>query len=108
MAARAGQAVGVQPLNELGIACRFIPQVGDRKVHMAAVRGVRLTSPQYPRLGPGWELPSHHLAYLSQSPVTSRRRLGVPNCAVSAGGIRRLGLFISGLLTWVVEPQASR
>jgi hypothetical protein len=42
---------------------------------------------------------------MSQSPVTSRRRLAVPNCAVSAGGIRRLGLFVTGSLMWVVEPQ---
>jgi len=33
MAAGAGQAVGMQPIDELGIARRFIHQVGDREVH---------------------------------------------------------------------------
>jgi hypothetical protein len=33
MAARASHPVGVQPLDELGIARLFIHQVGDRKVH---------------------------------------------------------------------------
>jgi hypothetical protein len=32
MAAGAGQTVGVQPLDELGIARRFIHQVGDREI----------------------------------------------------------------------------
>ena len=33
MAAGTGHAVGVQPLDELGIARLFIHQVDDRKVH---------------------------------------------------------------------------
>jgi len=33
MAARAGHPVGVQPVDELGRACLFIHQVGDRHVH---------------------------------------------------------------------------
>jgi hypothetical protein len=34
MAARAGHPVGVQPVDELGIARLFIHQVGDREVHV--------------------------------------------------------------------------
>jgi hypothetical protein len=33
MAAGAGQAIGVQPLDELGVARLFIHQVGDREIH---------------------------------------------------------------------------
>ena len=33
MAARAGQPVGVQPVDELGVAGLLVHQVGDREVH---------------------------------------------------------------------------
>jgi hypothetical protein len=49
MAARAGQAVGMQPLDELGIARLFIHQVGDRKVHGGLrMEGMWVDSPKYP------------------------------------------------------------
>jgi hypothetical protein len=41
MAAGAGHAVGVQPADELVIACLLIHQVGNRKVHGGLRTGVR-------------------------------------------------------------------
>ena len=40
MAAGAGHAVRVQPVDELGVARLFIHQVGDRKVHGGLWTGV--------------------------------------------------------------------
>ena len=39
VAAGAGQAVGMQPVDELGIARLFIHQVGDREIHGGLRRG---------------------------------------------------------------------
>jgi hypothetical protein len=67
MAAGVGHAVGVQPVDELGIARRFIHQVGDRKVHGGLRAGLmRVESPKYPLPRPGCKLPTHQLAYMSQ------------------------------------------
>src|SRR5262249_46490739 len=66
-AAGAGQAVGMQPVDELGIARRFIHQVGDREVHGGLRMGAMwVESPDYPPPAPGCKRPTHHLAYMSQ------------------------------------------
>lgn len=43
MAAGAGQAVRVQPVDELGVAGMFIHQVGDRKVHSGLQTGRKVS-----------------------------------------------------------------
>jgi hypothetical protein len=67
MAAGAGQAIGVQPLDELGIARLFIHLVGDRKVHGGLQTGeMGVQSPEYSPPRPGCKLPTHQLAYMSR------------------------------------------
>jgi hypothetical protein len=66
MAAGAGQAVGKQPVDELGIARLFIHQIGDREVHGGLRMGAMwVESPEYPPPAPGCKLPTHHWAYMS-------------------------------------------
>jgi hypothetical protein len=68
MAAWAGEPVGVQPRNQLGVTGVLVHQVGDREVH-GRLRGgmVRMMYPEYRSVIAGCKLPSHHLAYMSRS-----------------------------------------
>jgi hypothetical protein len=59
MAAGAGQAVGMQPIDELGIACLFIHEVDDREIHGGLRMGaIWVQSPEYPPPAPGCKLPT--------------------------------------------------
>jgi hypothetical protein len=59
MAAGAGQAVGMQPVDELGIAGLFIHQVGDREIHGRLRMGAMwVVSPKYPPPAPGCKPPT--------------------------------------------------
>ena len=67
MAARAGEPVGVQPTDELGVTGVLVHQVGDREVHGRLQAGaVPIKCPEYRAAKPGRKLPSHHLAHMSQ------------------------------------------
>ena len=75
MAAGTGQTVGMQPVDELGIAGLFIHQVDDREVHGGLRTGeIRVESPEYPRPAPGCKLPAHHLTYMSHKSFGTRSR----------------------------------
>jgi hypothetical protein len=66
MAARAGEPVGVQPPDQLGVTGVLVHQVGDREVHGRLRAGtVQMKCPEYRSAIPGRKLPSHHLAYMS-------------------------------------------
>jgi hypothetical protein len=66
MAAGAGQAVGMQPGDELGIARLLIHQIDDREVHGGLRMGAMwVEPPEYRPPAPGCKLPTHHLAYMS-------------------------------------------
>jgi hypothetical protein len=59
MAVGAGQAVRMQPGDELGIARLFIHQVGDRKIHGGLRMGALwVEPPKYPPPALGCELPA--------------------------------------------------
>jgi hypothetical protein len=59
MAAGAGQAIGVQPVDELGIARLFIHQIDDREIHGGLRMGAMwVESPEYPPPAPGCKRPT--------------------------------------------------
>lgn len=67
MAAWAGEPVGVQPRDELGVTRLLVHQLGDREVHSCLGAGTsERTCPEYRSAESGRQLPSHHLAYMSQ------------------------------------------
>jgi hypothetical protein len=83
MAAGAGQAVGVQPVDELGRARLFIYQIIDREIHGGLGMGAMwVASPKYPPPAPGCKRPTplglHEPAFYRRCPGLGsypRRRL---------------------------------
>jgi hypothetical protein len=59
MATGAGQAIGMQPVEELHIARMFIHKIGDREIHGGLRMGTMcVVSPKYPPPAPGCKLPT--------------------------------------------------
>jgi hypothetical protein len=67
MAARAGQTLGMPPLDEFGVTGVRVQKVSDREVH-GSLRLERCgrTALSLPERRPGGKLPCHHLPYMSR------------------------------------------
>jgi hypothetical protein len=68
MAAGADQAIGVQPVDELGIARLFIHQIDDWEIHGGLRMGAMWGHPSIPRPHPAVN-DQHHLADMSRKPL---------------------------------------
>src|SRR3954447_8143481 len=82
--ARAGQALGVQPRDQFGVASVLVQQVGDREVHRYLTPSTRgRTSPSISQLERACKLPRHQLADMSQTLLIILRSLASLDLLIS-------------------------